>query len=129
MTEIIYCQLGYAATGAAFNLVSWWRMKQGMNPLTATSPAKGMVSMLVVALITLSFPLVAGWIYRAGWIYLILRIVPGGILKHLKSLFIDRDMTHYASFKAGVIAASINIVGISLGIIGLIYSFISGLPT
>ncbi len=129
MNEIIYCQLAYAAAGALFNLASWWRLKRGLKPFTATSPAKGMVSMLVVALVTLSFPFAAGWIYRAGWIYLILRIAPGGIHRHLKSLFVDKDLTHYASFGIGLAAASINIVGVTLGITGLILSlFLIGAP-
>lgn len=122
MMEIIYGQLAYAAAGALFNLASWWRVRRGFKPLTATSPAKGMVSMLTVALITLSFPLAAGWIYRVGWVLLILRIAPGGIVRHLKTLLIDRDLTHYASFRSGITAAGINIIGVTLGILGLIAS-------
>src|SRR5690606_23307648 len=129
MIESIYCQLAYAAAGALFNLASWTRRKRGLKPFTATSPAKRLVSMLVVALVTLSFAFAGGWISRAGWIYLIVRMAPGGIHRNMKSLFVDRGLADDAAFGIGLAAASISLVGVTLGLTGLILArFLLGAP-
>ncbi|TNE33468.1 MAG: hypothetical protein EP348_12815 [Alphaproteobacteria bacterium] len=123
MRIILFCQIGYVAIALFFNGISWIRIQRGLSPLTATSPVKGLVSMLVVLAVILTWPLLGGWIFWLGWIFLIIRIIPGGILMHFRRLVIERNLKGYTSPLSGVVAMTINIFGIIAGVLGLFAGF------
>ncbi|MZR30405.1 hypothetical protein [Sneathiella litorea] len=123
MTGLLYCQIAYAIAGLLFNMVSWRAVAQGKKAFTATDPVKGIFTMLSVLLITASYSLAGGWIYRIGWILLILRILPGGVIRHGTAILIDKNLENYASLRVGILAVMINTFGMIVGLAGLFLSF------
>lgn len=124
MQQIIPCQIVYAATGFFFNLESWRRFKSGGKRLTSTDPVKGMLMMLIVTAVTMSYTLAGGWIYRIGWVVIVLKIAPTGVLRHLRSVVWSGDYSSYASPRMAYAALIINVFGVCAGLLGLFQSFV-----
>lgn len=119
MNEVIYCQILYAVVALLFNATSFVRARIGLPAFTVTNPVRGLIMMLLVLIITLSYPFMHGWIYIVGWIALIIKIVPTGVVRHLKNIFVCKNTEKYSSSLIAYFAVAQNIFGMTVGAVGV----------
>lgn len=115
MDRLLLAQLGYAATGTAFNLVSAARIGRGEPGLTPTPPWPG-----VAVMATYAAAVCAGWagfwlVYAIAMATAIIGLGSGGVVKHVQAL---PPYTGYASESARGVAIAVNSVGVLLSLIG-----------
>lgn len=114
----LWTQIAWVIAGIGYNLASWWSIEQGGPSFSSTVPAAGIVSLsLFFPIIFLGFWGLYRWYLSLNLVFLS-AIFYGGIYIHLVTYFSDAGLDSYSSALAWFFAITINVVGVSAGLIG-----------
>ena len=115
LKTLLRYQIGYAAMGVAYNLVSFVVVLSGGRQLSTTAPVVGGLVMAVYGLALLpGFGKKIG-LYRVLMGLSVVIFGYGGILKHLILYYQSPGL--YASFMAWFLAVGINVYGLALNFV------------
>lgn len=116
LSLLLKLQTTYMMLGLAYNAVSLYTIYSAGRPLSVTSPAMGIITMIVYGLFLVPGFLRFIRLYRLLMCVAAMAFGYGGIVLHVLNY---PDLHVYYSFTAWLLAIAINLFGVSLSLISI----------
>lgn len=118
LRSIICAQALWLVLALGYNLVSWWRIEQGLSALSPTDPVEGFFGVLLFLLpgIWLGLKGNIRWYSYLNWVFI--AMVGSAAYRHVLPYFATGDYSSYASMLSWSVVFLLNSFGLVLGVLG-----------
>ena len=118
--SVLYAQVLWLSCAIGYNLISIWRLQNGMDSLIGKNPEYALVSLSIFAVaISLGFVGI-----KKGYLVMLCLLTPClmyiGVYRHINAIAVDSSLEQYANYNAWIWAIGINVFGSSAFILALI---------